>query len=71
MIHCIYALVLGFHFCVKIFRFMTDLTHEENTFSFFFHFPFILMWGHIDPEDQKCKHFFFYIPSEQLYQAQF
>jgi len=29
------------------------------------------MWGHIDPEDQKCKHFFFYIPSEQPNQAQF
>jgi len=35
------------------------LTHEENIFSFFFsHFPFISMWGHIDPKDQKCKHSF-------------
>jgi len=51
-------------------------THEENIFSFFFfsHFLFISMWGHIDPEDQKCKlffYFFFYIPSEQPNQAQF
>jgi len=47
------------------------LTHEENIYIYFFsHFPFISMWGHIDPEDQKCKHFF-YIPSEQPNQAQF
>jgi len=58
MIHCIYALVLGLNFCVKIFRFMLDfLTHiysrYTNIFRFFFffsHFPFISMWRHIDPE---------------------
>jgi len=33
------------------------LTHEENVFSP--HFPFISMWGHIDPEDRKCKHFLY------------
>jgi len=55
--------------CKKIqiyagFLFIYLLTHEENIFSF------ISMWGHIDPEDQKFKHFF-YIPSEQSNQAQF
>jgi len=53
MMYCIFALVLGLHFCVKIFKFMPDF------FFFLSHFPFISMWGHIDPEDQKCKHFFF------------
>jgi len=34
------------------------LTHEENIYLVFFsHFPFNSMWGHIDPKDQKCKHF--------------
>jgi len=44
MIHYIYALVLGLHFCVQIFRFMLDLlfiylTHEENIYLAFFTFP--------------------------------
>jgi len=30
MIHSIYALVLGLHFCVKIFRFMPDFFFWTN-----------------------------------------
>jgi len=42
----------------------------KKIYLVFSHFPFISMWGHIDPEDQKCRHFF-YMPSEQPNQAQF
>jgi len=60
MIHCIYALVLSLHFSVW----------RKYRVFFFSHFPLTSMWGHTDPEDQKCKHIF-YIPSEQTNQAQF
>jgi len=40
----------------------------KKIYFVFSHFPFISMWGHIDPEDQKH---FFYMPSEQPNQAKF
>jgi len=44
MIRCIYALVHGLHFCVKIFGFMPDsfffFKHEENIFLLFLSFTF-------------------------------
>ncbi len=72
-LHHIYALVPGLHFCVKIVRFMPDLLiffdkKKKKMKNHIFHS--FSMWGHIDPEDHKCK-MFFYMPSEQPNQAQF
>jgi len=59
MMHCIYALVLGLHFCVKSFRFMPDFFFWHLNKIYLVLFTFTI-------------HFiFFYIPSEQPNQAQF
>jgi len=65
MMYCIFALVLGLHFCVKIFKFMPD-------FFFFFHISHSFQCGVIlTLKTRSVNTFFLYIPSEQPNQAQF
>jgi len=70
MIHWNYALILGLHFRVKMFRFMADFIFKK-IYLVFFHISHSFQCGVIlTPKTRSVKNFF-YIPSEQPNQAKF